>query len=170
MPVGTKDVPTIEVFTTDIGAEKIITNASSVTGITSVEVKSRDGSESQIYSIKFNQGECLNVISCENTTFLNEQSEPIVNLIGLKKVVGQLSFDNNTGENVDFTSIIVIYDSNNKLKKTKIIPVSIQKYQTASLQETLELPDDSGNYHIKIYLWDTLNNNRPLGIPFDFPG
>lgn len=164
----TTEIPIVDATATDSQAKVSVQKADSISGTTSILVESRDGSESQMYSIKFNQSELQNDISWDEPSFFDELSRPIDSLTGCNNVIVRLNFYN-SGADAELFSIIGAYDSNNKLVSMKIIPVSIQNNQVISINNTIYLPDDTGNYSIKICQWDTMDNMQPFGLPFSFP-
>ena len=110
-----------------------------------------EGESSDIFTVEIPQLEDPTLLpSMINLTKTNNDSE----------VIAKATIDGNVNNKA--TLIIAIYDERNQMINSSIASVEVKKGDTRDLSVGLKLTNDSQGYCVKAFLWDNLENLKPL--------
>ena len=110
-----------------------------------------EGESSDIFTVEIPQLEDPTLLpSMINLTKTNNDSE----------VIAKATIDGNVNNKA--TLIIALYDERNQMINSSIASVEVKKGDTRDLSVGLKLTNDSQGYCVKAFLWDNLENLKPL--------
>jgi len=82
----------------------------------------------------------------------------IDSLNGYNSVILEMDLCNHSTTSKQVYLVVVVYNFNNQTKNIRVLPLDVP-ITGLLVNEEIALPDDSGQYNIKIFIWDNLYGN-----------
>ncbi|MFZ5986975.1 MAG: S8 family serine peptidase [Bacillota bacterium] len=108
-------------------------------------------------------------LSISDIAFTNSLDTPIFTLYPSCTIKANASVTNNSSIQKETAFIAVLYDSNKAVKDFAVSKKSVPAGGTEAISVGLYMPEDITGHYIKVFIWDSERNLRPLTGSYKFP-